>query len=178
MCGSRTCWISTSTVGQDNLYLAETALRGKIVQLDDVLFTRRLNRNYTGGIEQLNADVIRSHAPGRMDEGLTLPYCRFAYAHLEMVNCSSLAPESKEALTRDIVECFRSRWQRQMRFEIHRALALIDSGCFYCTWDDRSHDPDGPPTPRLNGFERNNVLKQLLEALYIYPEWSETAQCL
>ena len=43
----------------DNLFLAELSLLGKIVQIDDVLFVRRLTRNYNyRSPDERNAQLI------------------------------------------------------------------------------------------------------------------------
>ena len=154
----------------DNLFLAEIALLGKIVQIDDVLFNRGLTRNYNLSLEKHHADVLRSADPLLLEEGLTLPFCRFTYAHCELVNHSSLPPARKESLTREIIRCFRNRWAIQLNYEINRLINLLKKGVYYQTWDGRIYKHDlKRQTPNLYFFHVTDVLKAIREALFIFP---------
>ncbi len=158
----------------DNLFLAEVALLGKIVQIDDVLFIRHLTRNYNLSLDAHHADVIQSLDPIYLEEGLTLPFCRFTYAHCDLVNHSTLPPERKEYLTREILRCFRQRWTVQLNYEINRLIQLLKNGVYYQTWDGRTyqHDLKGN-TPNLFYFHLTDLLKAIREALFVFPEHHE-----
>ncbi|MEI7635905.1 MAG: sulfotransferase [Syntrophus sp. (in: bacteria)] len=158
----------------DNLFLAEIALLGKIVQIDDVLFIRYLTRNYNLSLDAHHADVLRSADPLYLEEGLTLPFCRFTYAHCELVNHSTLPPERKESLTREILRCFRQRWTVQLNHEINRLIQLLHRDVYYQTWDGRTYNHDlKKQTPYLHYFHVTDVLKSIREALFIFPERHE-----
>ena len=155
----------------DNLFLAEIALLGKIVQIDDVLFIRRLTRNYNLSLDEHHADVLYSADPLYLEEGLTLPFCRFTYAHCELVNHSSLPPARKESLTREILRCFKHRWAVQLNHEINRLIHLLHKDVYYQTWDGRTYNHDlRKQTPYLYFFHVTDVLKSIREALFIFPE--------
>jgi len=157
----------------DCLLLAEMALLGKIVQIPDLLFHRTMTRKKTS-LGQNNMDVLRSNDPGLLDEGLSLPFCRDAYAHCEIVNYSRLDPDQKERMTAEIRRCFRARWDNQMRFEILRALESLKEGHLYRTWDERTYDKDAlADKQELMTFHAIDLLKHLSEALFLYPEWQE-----
>ena len=158
----------------DNLFLAEIALMGKIIQIDDQLFVRHLTRDYERSFAEHHTDLIRSMDPPWLEEGITLPFCRLTYAHCELINYSSFPLSKKEQLTLEIIRCFRGRWDMQLRFEINRAIHLINEGCFYYTWDGRHYSPEiHEKAKHLQSFHITDVIKALNEALFIYPEWEE-----
>ncbi len=158
----------------DTLFLAEVALMGKIIQIDDFLFIRNLTRNYERSFEEHYTDLILSMDPPWLEEGITLPFCRLTYSHCELINYSSLPLDKKEQLTHEIIRCFRTRWEKQLRYEINRAILLVNAGCFYCTWDGRRYGSDiHDHAKHLEHFYVTNVIKALGEALLIYPEWEE-----
>jgi glycosyltransferase involved in cell wall biosynthesis len=156
----------------DNLLLAETALSGKIVQIDEPLFTRRMTRGRDlMTLEELNANLINAHDSYKMAEGITLPHCRLTYAHFELINESKLSDITKNYLFNEIRECFKSRFGSQMLYEIDRALKQIDKGVYYYTWDKKAADhPQTDDLRTLNNFHINNLIKVLQEAAFIYPE--------
>ena len=158
----------------DNLFLAEIALLGKIIQINDVLFIRCLTRNYNLRLDEHHADVLHSADPIYLEEGLTLPFCRFTYAHCELVNHSSLPPERKESLTQEILRCFKRRWAMQLNYEINRLIHFLKNGVYYQTWDGRTYNHDlRKRTPNLHYFHVTDVLKSIREALFIFPEHQE-----
>jgi len=154
----------------DNLFLAEISLLGKIVQIDDVLFYRRLTRNYDRSLDEHHADVIRALDPSYQEEGITLPFCRLTYAHCEIINLSPLPGEVKERLTAETIRCFRERWGGNMRYELDRLVSLVRRGIHYLTWDGRGRETVGEEAPYLSNFHLFGLLKRLQEGLFIYPE--------
>jgi glycosyltransferase involved in cell wall biosynthesis len=158
----------------DNLLLAEVALMGKIIQIDDYLFIRNLTRNYERSFEEHYTDIIRSMDPPWLEEGITLPFCRLTYSHCELINHSSLSLDKKEQLIHEIIRCFRMRWDKQLRYEINRAIQLTNTGCYYYTWDGRHYRQEIlDQAKHLQHFYVTNVIKVLSEALFIYPEWED-----
>jgi tetratricopeptide (TPR) repeat protein len=161
----------------DNLFLAEIALLGKIVQIADVLFIRGLTRNYNVTMDEHHADVLNSADPLYLEEGLTLPFCRFTYAHCELINHSPLPPERKEYLTGEILRCFRQRWTVQLNYEIERMIYFIKNRVYYQTWDGRAYRHDlKNQTPHLFYFHLTDLLKSIREALFIFPDHQELQQ--
>ena len=158
----------------DTLFLAEVAMLGKIIQIDELLFIRNLTRDYERSLDEHYTDMIRSADPPWLEEGITLPFCRLMYSHCELVNYSSFPLGKKELLTREIIRCFRKRWDNQLRYEINRAIRLINAGCYYYTWDGRHYGPEiHDQANHLQHFYATNVIKALSEALFIYPEWED-----
>ncbi|HUT72264.1 MAG TPA: glycosyltransferase [Desulfatiglandales bacterium] len=160
------------TLFGDNLMLAEIALLGKIVQINDALFVRRLTRNYNyRSPDERNAQLISDIDTNLFHEGITLPHCRFTYANLELVNYSEIQESEKEFLINDVLKCFKIRFGDKMKYEISRAVELITNGYFYYTWDKkRSHTDHSGNLRIIDYFHINNLLKHLQEALFIFPE--------
>ena len=162
--------------GYDNLLLAEIALLGKIVQIEDILFKRRLTRNYNKPLDERNADIISTVDPAKLSEGITLPYCRLTYAHLELINETDFLRPEKSILFDEILHCFKSRFGSQMLFEINRAIPLINKGLFFFTWDNKARkNHSGDALEYFDFFHISSLLKNLQEASLIYPELPEIA---
>lgn len=159
----------------DNLLLAELSLLGKIVQIDDTFFIRRLTRNYDyKSPEDRNAELIKDLDGQKFNEGITLPHCRLAYAHLELINNARFKEQEKIFLIDNIINCFRTRFGRNMEYEINRAIKLINAGFYFQSWNQKqTHSFTPGKTNRLDYFHINNLLKHLKEALFIYPERSD-----
>ena len=158
----------------DTLFLAEIALLlGKIVQIDDVLFVRRLTRdyNYRSPDERYEQLMSLEASSKWFSEGISLPHCRLAYAHLELVNCSEIENSEKNFLMNDVLKCFKTRYGDKMKYEIDRAIELINNGYFYYTWDKKQSSNWHSGNLRTTDyFHINNLLGHLKEALFIFPE--------
>ena len=158
----------------DTLFLAEIALLlGKIVQIDDVLFVRRLTRdyNYKSHDERYEQLMSLDVSSKWFSEGISLPHCRLTYAHLELVNCSEIEDSEKNFLMNDVLKCFKTRYGDKMKYEISRAIELINKGYFYYTWDKKQSTNWNSGNLRTNDyFHINNLLGHLREALFIFPE--------
>ena len=156
----------------DNLFLAEIALMGKIVQIDDVLFVRRLTRNYNyDSPDERYIQLISEIDHNLFKDGITLPHCRLTYAHLELINYSELQESEKNILMNDILKCFRTRFGMKMEYEINRAIALIHNGCFYYTWNDKQSNVDYlDQIETIDSFRITNLLNNLRESVFIFPE--------
>lgn len=159
----------------DNLILAELSLLGKIVQINDVLFVRRLTRNYNyNSFDERISQLISEIDTHMFNEGITLPYCRHTYTHLELINHSEIQEQAKIFLTNAIIKFFRLKFGTYMEYEISRAIELINNEQFYCTWDKKQRfvNNSGPLT-MVDYFNISNLLKHLQEALFIFPERSD-----
>ncbi len=155
----------------DNLFLAEIALAGRIIQIEDVLFVRHLTRNYDLSLAEHHADVIGALDPSYLEAGITLPFCRLTYAHCELINHSRLPLDRKEHLTAEIRRCFRQRWAGQLEYEISRLIQLIKNRVYFLTWDGRTYPPDiHRRSGQLFHFHLSDLLKTTSEALFIFPE--------
>lgn len=163
------------TLFGDNLMLAEIALLGKIVQINDVLFVRRLTRNYNYRTpDERYAQLISGSDTNLFKDGITLPHCRFTYANLELVNYSEIQESEKEFLINDVLKCFKTKYGDKMKYEIDRAIELINKGYFYYTWDKKqSSNWHSGNLRTTNYFHINNLLGHLKEALFMFPERSD-----
>ena len=163
----------------DNLLLAEIALSGKIVQLDEALFIRRTTRNRNLTLEELNANLINTFDSYKMTEGITFPHCRLAYAHFELIHESDLSDSEKNYLLGEIRDCFKTRFGYRMLTEIDRALNLINQGTYFYTWDKKSSGfAHTDSLHALNNYRINNLIKVLQEAAFIYPELHQIQEAL
>ncbi len=158
-------------VGPDNLLLAEMALMGKIVQIEDPLFVRRLTRNYNQSLESYLGELIQEDDLHNIKDGITLPHCRLAYSHLELVNYMLDDGREKNYLMNEVVRCFRNRYGDKMIYEIDRAVNLISAGKFYHTWSGEDlGSGSGEEREVFDSFHLGNLVKNLQEALFIYPD--------
>jgi glycosyltransferase involved in cell wall biosynthesis len=160
------------TLFADNLVLAEIALLGKIVQIDDALFIRRLTRNYNYKTpDERYEQLISGGDPKQLMDGITLPHCRFTYANLELVKYLEIEDSEKSLLINDVLKCFKTRFGAKMQYDIDRAVRLINDEVFYCTWDNkRLHIGNSDNFRTINYFHISALLKNLQEALFIFPE--------
>ena len=160
------------TLFADNLVLAEIALLGKIVQIDDALFIRRLTRNYNYKTpDERYEQLISGGDPKQLMDGITLPHCRFTYANLELVKYLEIEDSEKSLLINDVLKCFKTRFGAKMQYDIDRAVRLINDEVFYCTWDNkRLHIGNSDNLRTINYFHISALLKNLQEALFIFPE--------
>jgi glycosyltransferase involved in cell wall biosynthesis len=161
----------------DNLALAEIALSGKIVQIDEPLFIRRLTRNYNYySPDDRNVQLMSEGESKWLREGISFPHCRLAYAHLELLNQSSLDDSEKETLMKEVLKCFRTRFGSQMTYEIDRAITLINSCYFYHQWDQKDFMKDRfSETKVLGSFHITGLQKRLQETLFFFPEREDLA---
>lgn len=165
-----TCW--GKALFGDTLLLAELSLLGKIRQMEEPLFIRRLTRNYNyTSHEERNSQLMAECDPKLFSEGISFPHCRLGYGHLEILNQSNLGDAEKEALMKDVFECFRQRYGAKMKYEIDRAVSLIDQGCFYHEWNQTELKKTGQGGPDAKSyFHMSSLLKRLEEALFFFPE--------
>lgn len=164
--------------GYDNLFLAEISLLGKIIQIPEPLFGRRLTRKYDDSMEEHNAIVIEEDDPPKIRDGITFPFLGLAYAHLDLINYMVDSKADRNDLMNEVIKCYKTLYGNNMMVEIKRAISLVSDNCFYYNWDHRYMD--GAPDP--NGgkvrsfYHLNNLIKNLQEACFIYPELTELRQ--
>lgn len=161
----------------DTLALAEIALLGKFVQIEEPLFIRRLTRDYNyHSWDERNTQLMSEGDPKLFREGISFPHSRLAYGHLELLNQSGLDDSDKDSLMKEVRNCFRTRYGVQMTYEIDRAIALINEGCFYHQWNQTDRMKDRfSESKALSSFHISSLLKRLQEALYFYPERKDLA---
>jgi hypothetical protein len=167
-----------ASIFADTLYLSEIALLlGKIVQIDDVLFVRRLTRNYNYRSDDdryVQLMSLEANSNKWFSEGISLPHCRLTYEHLKLVNYSEIKNSEKDFLMNDVLKCFKTRYGDKMTYEINRAIELIKNGYFYYTWDKKQSSNWHSDNLKTNDyFHMDNLLRHLREALFIFPERTE-----
>jgi hypothetical protein len=161
----------------DNLLLAEIALYGKIVQLGEILFTRRLTRPRNQSFEESNADVIRAYDPSALDDGITLPLCRLVFAHCELIAHHPAKRDERNRLVQHILTCFRERFDSRLRGEIQRALDLVNQNIIYRTWDGREEMPQGAlACDPIEHLQLSSLMSRMQEACFLYPDWPQLFQ--
>lgn len=170
------------TLFTDNLLLAEIALAGKIIQVPEALFIRRFTRNYNYTLpDDRNAQLIGDCDPNLFNEGLCLPHCRLAFAHLDLLNNTALENSSRDVLTREVITCFRGRFGIPMKYEIDRAVHYLSQGIFYWNWrNDPSEAGRFGSEKELNKTDHYRItvlLKNLQEALFLFPERDDLIKC-
>lgn len=162
----------------DTVLLAETSLLGKIIQIEEPLFIRRLTRNYNyRSHEERNAQLISDIDPGLFKEGISLPHCRLAYNHLDIVNLWVADVADKNSLINEVKTCFRTRFGQKMTYEIDRAIALINRGCYYHEWNNPIVEISDS-FPELKSFHISALLKGLEEARFFYPERQDLTEAI
>lgn len=163
----------------DTLLLAEVALSGKIIQIPEPLFIRRFTRDYNyKSPDERNAQLIAECDPNLFNQGFYLPHCRLTFAHLDLLNNAAFDNSCRDALMREVITCFKARYGTQMKYEIDRAVNLISKGIYYWTWrNDKSEAALFSEITTLGYYRISNLLKNLQEALLIYPERSDLFQC-
>lgn len=156
----------------DTLVLAEITLLGKIVQIEEPLFVRRLTDKYNyNSFDDRIAKLLTLTDQNLLNEGITFPHSRWAYAHLELLNQSNFDEVERDALMKEVLNCFRTRWGAQMKYEIDRAITLINNGHFYCQWNHAGPVKDSLSwTKSLMPFHISSLLKRLQEAMFFFPE--------
>jgi hypothetical protein len=159
--------------GGDHVFLAELALLGKLVQVPAILFNRGLSRNYQISEEKFNAKLIRDCVPEKIHDGITFPFCRLIYAHLEMINRLDSPQGDKDMMMKDVLQCYRARFGAQMQFEITRAIDSINRGHFFDSWDNTTAISNSKALEFLTSFNINSLIRRFLEAQNIFPELTE-----
>lgn len=156
----------------DTLALAEIALMGKFVQIEEPLFIRRLTRDYNYHSHDDRYIQLMSQAePVLFKEGISFPHSRLAYAHLEILQQSALNDSDIDQLMHEVRNCFRTRYAQQMTYEIDRAVALINGGVFYHQWDQTDCIKiRNENFKTLDHFHMTALLKRLQEAMFFFPE--------
>jgi len=157
-------------VGADNLLLAEIALMGKIIQISDVLFIRRLKKDIKT-LDEYYLGLMQDIPKHPLMDGITLPHCRLTCANIELLKYLEMEDSEKSLLINDVLKCFKARFGFKMQYEIDRAVKLINDGYFYYTWDGkitRTWCTNNLDT--TDYFHINNLLSNLREAIFIYPE--------
>lgn len=150
----------------DNLFLAELALRTRIAQLPEVLFTRGLTRPKKKTYTEQNADVIASHHPEFLQEGSTLPMVRLIFSHIEMLSRMPLERVAKGEAAKRTVEILSGKWSKRIDEEVERSVAQIERGVSFMSWDGKVEESFDD---MLERGRKVQLLQRLEEALLLRP---------
>ncbi len=159
----------------DNIFLAELALRTRIAQLPEVLFTRGLTRPKQKTYAEQNTDVIGSHHPEFLQEGLTLPMVRLIFAHLELLSRMPLDRAARGRAAQRTIDILGTRLGARVDAEIERAVALVDRGLRFVRWDGTG---EAPLDDMLERGRAVQVLQRLEEAALIRPAHAGLKQAI
>jgi len=153
--------------GSDHVMLGQLALLGKFIQIPKPLFIRRHypRKQKFASLEEYNRSRLRACLESG-SEGITLPFCEFAFETLNLVKFADLNEDDRAELIEETLRCFRTRWGKHVAYEIQRAVTLIHSGEFRKSWDD---------SPAVKGhkiteqFYISTILARLEMASFILP---------
>ena len=163
-------WPANSSHGTDHITLGELALLGKFAQIPKPLFIRRFypRTRKSSTIAEYNSRFLAIVDPGNESEGITLPFCEFAFETLNVVKRASLDENDKAQLIEEVLKCFRTRWGKQVVYEIHRAIELVHRGEFRRAWGKPCPVESNKITER---FYISTILARLETASFIFPEF-------
>lgn len=153
----------------DVVLLAEMALRGKFVQLDEPLFHRDRGKRYTRQERHARCDHVLFPAG---TETVRLPYTRMIVRHLDIVQSSGLAAEEKGRLLHEMPLLFDQRFRFVLQEELNRAIGLAMQGDFGRRWDEA--ESAGPPKTlptAVRTMQAAAMLRDLNEALIMYSDY-------
>ena len=161
-------WPRAKTHGFDHIILSELALLGKFIRIPELLFSRRQGGNRaTSTFEEYNNYLIPAVDPGNESQGITLPFCEFALETLNVIKFdSSFNEDDRAELIEQILRCFRTRWGKQVGYDMQRAIHLIHKGEFRRSWGK---------SPLVKGhkiadqFYASMILTRLEAASFILP---------
>ncbi|MBN1130979.1 MAG: glycosyltransferase family 2 protein [Chitinispirillaceae bacterium] len=162
--------------GNDVAMLAEIALKGKIAQIEDVLYVTRRDKKWSQGIEQQIASVYRMLGSNDPRRGITFPFCRMIEEHLEIVRFSKLNESEKVFLYRQTLAILGKAYYPRMRDEIKRAVELIHQRRLDHNWGDPN---DGtvrrldPGKQDLYFYYSAEILKRFEEVFCVCPQFDE-----
>jgi glycosyltransferase involved in cell wall biosynthesis len=168
------------TMFNDTLLMAKLALHGKIIQLPEALFIRRFTRDYNyRSLDDRICQLIDIDDPALYNKGIFFPYCRLAYAHLDIINSTGLSDSAKDMLMNETIKCFKVRYGGHMQYEIDRAVKLIADDIYYWTWkNDKSMAKSFKDQFSVHSYYRlNNLLKNIHEAMLLYPDRADLMRC-
>jgi glycosyltransferase involved in cell wall biosynthesis len=166
----------TECRGPDVVMMAEIALKGKILQIDDILYLTHRDNKWSQPIEEQTCRLYRMSDPNRIHRGITFPFCRMIIEHLDMVRFSPLDESEKVYLCEQTLKILGRTYYPRMRDEIKRAVDLIHQRRFDHNWGDPN---DGsvrqldPKKKALYQFYAAEILKRFEEALCVCPQFNE-----
>lgn len=122
----------------DAIFLTNVVLKGKIIQIPEMLFIRRRGKSKPW-LENL-ASLEKVSSPDNLTKVVTLPVSESIQEHVRYLLASDLPPETKLHLIQVTREAYIKRFGKLLRFEIDRAVQLAQEGKFMETWNGMS-DP-------------------------------------
>ncbi len=132
----------------DAIFLTNVVLRGKVIQIPEMLFIRRRGKSKSW-IDNL-AFSERMSSSEYLTKGVTLPTSESIQEHVRYLLASALPVETKLRLAQITYEAYAERWGKLLSFEINRAVNLAKAGKFTETWN-------GMPAPHPNEKVQNHI---------------------
>ena len=161
-------WPSSRSRGTDRIMLSELALIGRFLQIPKPLFIYRFHSTRDISTLEKNNSFYQAFNPENELEGITLPFCEFAFETLNVVKYASLDENDKAELIGEVLRCFRTRWGKQVAYETNRAIELIRRGKFRKSWGE-SHPVKGEIITEQ--YYISTILARLEMASFIFPEF-------
>ena len=117
----------------DAIFLANVVLKGKIIQIPEILFTRRRgkSRKWLNNI----ASIEKASASNYEIKGVSLPANNSIQVHVNDLLASDLPVETILKLIRITYDVYKDRFGAQINYEILRAADLAKSGKFTELWN-------------------------------------------
>lgn len=117
----------------DAVYLANVVLKGKVIQIPEMLFIRRRGKSKPW-IDNV-AFIERASYFNYLTKGVTLPVSEGIQEHVRYLMASTLPIETKLRLVQITYETYAKRYGNALSFEIDRAVQLAKAGKFTETWN-------------------------------------------
>lgn len=160
------------TRGADNLLLADLALRGKFVLIEEVLFERRIGSRLDQGVTYVDKQARLERISGGEGSrrGVTLPLCRLGKYHIDLLGDVEMPPEQRAELADFVRQVWWRRWQGAVVSELRRSVEATINGVAWRGWRE-SQETTGLPGTRIGPVEAAKLLREYDEARLIMPQF-------
>lgn len=169
-------WSEPEHRGNDVAFIAETALKGKIKQVEEVLYINYRDKKWSKDMEGQISSVYRMLLPYKPNIGITFPFCRFINEHMDIVRYSSLDECDKVFLYEQTIKILGSMYYPRMRDEIKRAIELIHQRRLDHNWGDSSDGSVQQLDPKKKAqyyYYAGEILKRFEEVMCVCPQFNE-----
>lgn len=124
---------STFMVLTDAMFLSKIVLRGKVVQIPEMLFIRRRGKSkpWVDNVARIESLASRTY----FKKGVTLPVSESIIEHVRIILESDLPANKKHDLIQITYDAYIQRFGNALDFEIDRAVKLAKEGNFTETWN-------------------------------------------
>ncbi|MCB2189635.1 MAG: glycosyltransferase family 2 protein [Deltaproteobacteria bacterium] len=154
----------------DNLFLAEMALQGKVLELPDPLIRRGVRSGDLRIADHL-ARMETIDSPQEKVSGLTCPHLRMLMAYAGLVKAAMLPPGRKTELLAWVLSTGLARWGGRLDFELRRFLELVERGVYRVGWGESREGAEPTEASRpLDLYYVPELLRDLEDWLFLLPK--------